>query len=134
MGEVLKALGGKRVMTNTIYIAGPITGVPNYWEAFEWAEEMVTGLGYTALTPSRLPHGISNAQAMRICFAMIDSADVVLFLPGWDNSEGAQLEYLYCEYIKKPYVHMVARQNGQPVPEGVTRAWLQHNLEEVLGS
>lgn len=121
-------------MKKTVYIAGPITGVPNYWEAFERADEMVTSMGYTALTPSRLPHEISNAQAMRICLSMIDSTDAVLFLPGWDNSEGAQLEYLYCKYVRKPYVHMVATQDGEPVPEGVTRAWLQHNLEEVLGA
>lgn len=118
----------------TVYIAGPITGVKNYWEAFEKAEEMVEGLGYTALTPSRLPKGMSNAQYMRICFAMIDSADAVLFLPHWDLSEGARLEHDYCAYTKKPHVYLKdhASPFGSPCPESITLAWIKHDLEEVL--
>lgn len=117
----------------TIYIAGPITGVQNYWEAFEKAEELVNSLGYTALTPSRLPKGMNNAQYMRVCFAMIDSADAVLFLPGWDESEGARLEQMYCHYTDKPHMPLPDRDHwGAPYPEAVTLAWLKHNLEEVL--
>lgn len=118
----------------TIYIAGPITGVKNYWEAFEKAEEMVEGLGYTALTPSRLPKGMTNAQYMRICLGMIDSSDAVLFLPRWEHSPGAQLEHDYCRYTDKPgvYLRTHASPFGSPCPDSVIRAWLEHDLEEVL--
>lgn len=88
----------------TVYIAGPITGVDKYWEAFEKAEDDIAGKGYTVLTPTRLPQGMTKAQYMRICFAMIDSADAVYFLPGWANSDGAYLEMKYCEYTGKPHV------------------------------
>lgn len=119
----------------TVFISGPVTGVPNYWETFEQAEELINGLGYTALVPSRLPMGMTNAQYMRICFAMIDSADVVVFLPTWEKSAGSQLERAYCKYTDKPYITLRNRDTwtGETFPENVTRAWLEHNLKEVVG-
>lgn len=44
---------------------------------------------------------MQKADYMRICFAMIDTADVVAFLPGYETSPGAQLELQYCFYIDK---------------------------------
>ena len=40
---------------------------------------------------------------MRICMAMIDSADIVALLDGWELSQGARLEAEYCRYIGKAY-------------------------------
>lgn len=90
---------GKKV----IYISGPITGVDRYWEAFEKAEEQLSD--YIVLSPSRLPMGMDNAQYMRIDLAQIDTADVVYFLKGWQNSKGATLEHAYCEYIGKAVLY-----------------------------
>ena len=90
-------------MKRVIYIAGPLTGVENYWEPFEKAEDEIEAAGFIALTPTRLPRGMSNEQYMRICLAMIDSADAVLFLPGWEKSQGAKVERRYCKYVRKPY-------------------------------
>lgn len=117
----------------TIYIAGPVTGVPNYWEAFEEAEDLVTGLGYTVLTPSRLPSDMTKAQYMRICFAMIDTADAVVFLGNWEQSQGARLERHYCDYTDKPIAVIVERHySGEPLPMEVKRAVLECDLKEVL--
>ena len=85
-----------------VYLAGPITGVPNYWEPFEKADDRLTRHDVAVLNPARLPQGMTNEQYVRICFGMIDSADLVLFLPGWLESKGATLERLYCEYVDKP--------------------------------
>lgn len=86
-----------------VYISGPITGVAHYYKAFELAEDELSALGFIPLSPSRLPQGMTNAQYMRICMAMIDSADAVLFLPGWSNSQGAMTEFTYVKYTGKPY-------------------------------
>lgn len=96
-------MGEKKV----VYIAGPISGVENYWEAFEKAEDELQAAGFIGLSPSRLPWGMTREQYMRICFAMIDSADAVLFLPGSYVSEGALLEYSYCKCIGKPHSYSI---------------------------
>ena len=85
-----------------IYIAGPITGVEHYWEAFERAEDELIGYGFIPITPTRLPGGLTPAQYAKINLATIDAADAVYFLPGWDESMGARLEMDYCFYTGKP--------------------------------
>lgn len=88
-----------------VYIAGPVTGVERYWEPFEKAREAIEALGFIALTPTWQPQGMSNEQYMRICLAMLDSADGVFFLPNWSKSKGATLERVYCQYVQKPYTN-----------------------------
>jgi nucleoside 2-deoxyribosyltransferase len=117
-----------------VYIAGPITGVKNYWEAFERAEDDLLGLGYIPLSPAHLPEGMTNEQYTRIDFAMIDSADAVLFLENFEDSPGARLEHEYCKYTGKPVVllHAFAVRGHEPLPREVMQAWLKHDLEEVM--
>ena len=87
-----------------VYLAGPITGVADYRQRFDMAERKLTDLGYTVLNPAILPEGMSKAAYMRICMAMIESADVVAFMPGWQNSAGARIEADYCFYTgRKTY-------------------------------
>lgn len=91
-------MGEKKV----IFISGPITGVSEYYKAFEAMEDELSALGYIPLSPSRLPGGMTYEQYTRICLAMIDSADAVIFLEGYENSTGSRLERDYCFYINKP--------------------------------
>ena len=69
------------------------------------AENFYKERGYTVLTPAALPEGMWPADYMRICFAMIDTADAVAFLPGWGASVGAWVEHAYCCYIDKNIRH-----------------------------
>lgn len=85
-----------------IHIAGKITGDPKYRDRFRDEAERLEGLGHIVLNPAELPEGMSKAEYMRICFAMIDCADTVFLLPGWQGSPGARLEQAYCSYIGKP--------------------------------
>ena len=116
-----------------IYLSGPITDVPKYWEPFEQAEEDLIGLGYIPLSPAHLPEGMDKEQYTRIRFAMIDSADAVLFLKGIDSSDGVELENKYCKHIGKPRVAL--RDGGVfgKNPREIVQAWLKHDLEEVFG-
>lgn len=84
-----------------VYIAGKITGDPGYRDKFAAAEIQLGWQGNTVLNPAELPEGMAPADYMRICFAMIDVADAVVFLPDAAESAGARLEREYCKYVGK---------------------------------
>lgn len=88
-------------MKPKIFISGKITGDPMYKAKFAKAENFYKKKGYIVLNPSWMPQGMQPSDYMRICFSMIDTADVVAFLPGYETSPGAQLELQYCFYIDK---------------------------------
>lgn len=85
-----------------IYISGAIESDPLYGFHFWSAEMMIREGGDIPLNPADLPTGLSKAEYMRINFAMIDVADMVLLLDTAERSRGACLEKAYCEYIGKP--------------------------------
>lgn len=58
-----------------VYIAGKITGDPNYKGKFAAEAEKIRAAGHIALNPAELPEGMEPGDYMRICFAMIDVAD-----------------------------------------------------------
>ena len=88
-------------MKHKLYIAGKITGDQDYKAKFAMAEKFYKERGYAVLTPDVLPEGMLPADYMRICLSMIDTADIVAFLPGYETSSGAQLELQYCMYTDK---------------------------------
>ena len=90
-----------------VYIAGKMTGDNHYREKFADAHKALERLGYIVLDPSNNPAGMDYSDYMTICFAMIDVADVVAFLPDWKESKGATLEHSYCEYIDKPMMNLL---------------------------
>ena len=42
---------------------------------------------------------MEQSDYMRICMAMIQSADFIHMLPGWEDSEGATIEKAYADMI-----------------------------------
>ena len=92
-------------MKPIIFISGKIAGDPKYKEKFALAEAFYKEQGYTVLNPSVLPGTMRAEEYMRICLAMIDTADVVAFLPDYKQSAGASVEYEYCCYIDKSIRH-----------------------------
>lgn len=89
-----------------VYIAGKISGDREYWDKFKWAEEDLEGEGFTVINPAELPEGMRPADYMRICFAMMDSADIVAFLPDYEQSRGAQSEWAWCQYVSKKTMYL----------------------------
>ena len=75
-----------------IYIAGKITGLDNFKENFDIAEEKLIKEGYAVMNPSVLNAGFEHYEYMRVCYAMMDTCDSVYFLRNWTDSKGAKME------------------------------------------
>ena len=82
-----------------IYIAGPMTGLPeNNRPAFFAAAARINSIDdCTALNPAILPEILPDKAYMPICTAMIDAADMIYMLDGWELSVGARAERLYAK-------------------------------------
>ena len=86
-----------------VYLAGRITGDSAYRAKFARAEQELMAQGYTVLNPAILPDGLTQEDYMRICFAMLEAAELAVFLPDYRESAGAMLEWSWCRYVGKRY-------------------------------
>ena len=82
-----------------IYIAGKITGDPNYKRKFTDAEMKLTDRDIEVINAAKvlcnLPESFSHDEYMAISFKLIDTSDAVLFLDDWFESPGANQEMGY---------------------------------------
>ena len=92
-----------------LYIAGKITGEPDYYEKFQRAVLKLRMDGHLVITPTILPDGLEHDEYMHICYSLIDIAEGVYFLDNWTDSKGAIEEYRYaCHTGKKILFERVA--------------------------
>ncbi|HGB5892423.1 TPA: DUF4406 domain-containing protein [Salmonella enterica subsp. enterica serovar Kottbus] len=77
-----------------IYIAGPMSGLENSnRDNFNMTAVVLKSIGHAVLNPALLPDGLTYEQYIRISKAMLECADTIFLLEGWQNSPGATAEY-----------------------------------------
>lgn len=85
-----------------IYIAGPMTGLPEFnFPAFHAEAARLRGLGFEVENPAENPKPPSPTWEayMRMAIAQVVTCDTVVLLPGWENSRGAKLEKHIAEQL-----------------------------------
>lgn len=81
-----------------IYIAGPVSGLPNYNRpAFDECESKLISLGYEVVNPHKIcdcldPTFDSHADYMKICLHGLLDCDAIVFLDGYQDSKGSKIE------------------------------------------
>lgn len=84
-----------------IYIAGKITGDKKYRAKFREAARNLEALGHVVLNPAILPAGLEERDYMQITLAMLNAADLAVFLPDYQESRGAMIEWEWCKRTGK---------------------------------
>lgn len=98
-----------------VYLAGPMRGLPEFnFPAFREAAEALRMCGYTVTSPAEMDEELDGfdgtdpdaalpfAAYMARDLPAVCEADAVVVLPGWQKSEGAQLEVYVAEALGLP--------------------------------
>ena len=85
------------------YLAGPMRGEEDLGRAHFNAVEakLHTHENVEVINPAVLPTTWPNRAYMPVCLAMLNQADVVVMLKGWEDSQGAQVEREYAVMCEK---------------------------------
>ena len=83
-----------------IYIAGKITGNPNYKEQFADAEKKLKAEGHQVINPTWKPLGLSYKRYIDMGLSELMQCDAIYMLDNWRYSTGARFEYIYALTVK----------------------------------
>jgi len=103
-----------------IYIAGPMTGLPEHnFPAFHAAAERLRQAGWEPVNPAENFDGrtdLPRETYLRADIKLLATCEAVALLPGWEESRGARLEYLIAWELGMPVFDVVTLEPVGPNP------------------
>ena len=97
-----------------IYIAGPMTGLPDFnFPAFHAAAKHLRAQGHDVVNPAEISPDplLSWEEWMRRDIPQLLTCEAIYLLPGWENSKGAWLEYAIANALKIPMFYKDSNQS-----------------------
>lgn len=94
----------RKIKKDVVYLSGAITHNPNYKTQFQHAQETLENLGYCVFNPTILPIGMRYMSYLKIAKSIIEEADVICMLEGWEKSAGANIEHRYAKEHQKEII------------------------------
>ena len=91
-----------------VYLSGRISGNDNYKKEFASAENFLLQMGYIVLNPANLEEvgkGLAYEQYLNICYRLVDVADIIFMVSGWQKSKGANAELSYAKSLGKKVMY-----------------------------
>lgn len=90
----------------TIYLSGPMTGYENFNQgAFNTAADALRSQGYTVHNPAENDGGSHDkgwVYYMHLDIHNVINSDILVMLPGWEDSKGATIEVANAVWLDKP--------------------------------
>lgn len=99
------ALGGVPRDSVVLYLSGPMTGLPGYnFPAFDAAAAELRGRGWRVINPADFGAKPEKSWAdhLKRDLFVLGETDVLVQLPGWENSRGGRLEFFVAKEFDKP--------------------------------
>ena len=84
------------------YLAGPITGVPDFLNRHKWAKAYLESAGEHVCSPALITDTMPKAymnrkQFLDLGFAVLSMCGAIALMPGWEDSAGCVVEHGYAE-------------------------------------
>ena len=104
----------------SVYVSGPMTGLPNYnEEAFAFVEDQLRREGFEVLNPHVINKDRDHSkvkECMKRDIHQLTLCDHMTLLPGWEHSKGASFEYQVATVCGIPRLALSASQLTPALP------------------
>lgn len=101
-------------MSRKIYISGAITGTHDYMQRFALAQKELEAQDYSVINPalvnSNMPADTTYEEYMQMAFTMLDMADSICMLQGWEQSKGAREEHRHALVTNKIILYQTEKE------------------------
>lgn len=90
-----------------VYLAGKISGVPDYFEKFAAAANKLRLEGHSIYNPAAANlESLPLPQIMAHNLAQLCEVEAIALMPCWRGSDGAKIEWSLAKYLGKTIIYL----------------------------